>query len=82
MIFGLVVLGIHVPAFRVDALCPTTNGRIGLAHLILALWVNFGYCGTFGVLVAFFNIVVAGLGMATGQPGQVAQRASVQLTQH
>jgi hypothetical protein len=71
VMIGLVVVSFHMPEIRVDYVVPDTNTKLGIIHLITALWVNFGYAGTFGVLVGFFNAGVAGFGVYLGRPGRL-----------
>jgi hypothetical protein len=68
---GLIIVSFHTPEIRVDYVVPDTNTKLGIVHLVSALWVNFGYAGTFGVLVGFFNVAVACCGVYLGRPGRL-----------
>jgi hypothetical protein len=68
---GLAVVSFHMPEIRVEWAVPNTNTKLGIVHLVTALWVNFGYAGTFGVLVGFLNCSLALFAFYLGRPGEI-----------
>lgn len=79
VIFGMMAVSSHIPEIRIEQLEAGTNTKLGIVHLILALWVNFGYAGTLGVLTGLFNLYVAIFGFCLGRPGRQASVLRQQL---